>query len=344
MQHIWSLIVSIVVIMQLLCLNRSVRTLYHSSYVAQRVSRHSLHRYHFSAFTTCVNDRKKIISSSVLQFSSTSHDQSESPEVTESLSDDSNNSNDSEDDPLDEFSTPIEIAAAKESREGSLRLKVRQHVNPLSNTYMEPLRLSSTWLQDSFSNPTQPIHIDIGCAHGSWALKYATINPSINVLGLEIRRPVVDLCLRRKQYWNVSNVHFLSSNANVDLDYLLTSLQSHHVSVQAITVQFPDPHFKKRHQKRRVVNEALVNIMAKYLPAGGRVFVQSDILDAQEDMVRHLHSSPYFFSAEGYDVSNLEANKSPFNVLTEREIATQKKGLPVYRMLFKRNGVPFQAM
>ena len=39
---------------------------------------------------------------------------------------------------------------------------------------------------------------------------------------------------------------------------------------------------------------------------------------------------------EGFDPLKLDENLSPNNVLTEREIATQKKGLPIYRMMFKK--------
>lgn len=42
-------------------------------------------------------------------------------------------------------------------------------------------------------------------------------------------------------------------------------------------LQFPDPHFKRKHRKRRVVQEQLVRELAQLLRPGGRVFVQSDV-------------------------------------------------------------------
>ena len=44
-----------------------------------------------------------------------------------------------------------------------------------------------------------------------------------------------------------------------------------------MTIQFPDPWFKTRHAKRRVVQPELVAELASYLAIGGVVFVQSDM-------------------------------------------------------------------
>jgi tRNA (guanine-N7-)-methyltransferase len=52
--------------------------------------------------------------------------------------------------------------------------------------------------------------------------------------------------------------------------------------VELVTIQFPDPHFKNRHHKRRVVQSALVRAVAEGLPTGARVFLQSDVLEVSE--------------------------------------------------------------
>jgi len=164
----------------------------------------------------------------------------------------------------------------------------------------------------------------------------------LNLLGLEIRRPVVDLCLRRKASSGLRNVHFLSVNANVDLTEILSSLQKLSIPIDTVTIQFPDPHFKSKHKKRRVVNAGLVSCIAKFTSQiGSRVFLQSDIEELQCDMVDHFEKSGYFDLVEGYDSAKLGENVNPFEEKTEREIATYAKGLPVFRMLYRRNTQPF---
>eukprot|EP01031_Cornospumella_fuschlensis_P030304 gene30304-36616_t len=237
---------------------------------------------------------------------------------------------------------------------GALRLKVRQHVNPLSSTYQKPLELSSTWLKDAYPDPKLPLVLDIGCAKGSWVLDMAAQHSHMNFLGLEIRRPVVELCMRRKQHRKIANAHFLPSNANVDLETLLQSLHSQHVDIQCVTIQFPDPHFKLKHRKRRVVNEQLVNLLAKKLVPGCKVFFQTDIEELAYDMWGHFAQLPQYFeigegnintipgttTARTWDPSRLDQNLSIFPVQTEREIATLNKGGQVFRMCVVRSKLP----
>ena len=222
--------------------------------------------------------------------------------------------------------------------EGSLRTKVRQHVNPLASKSQQPADLASDWLATSFKEPMLPAVIDIGCAKGTWCLKYATAyKGQVNVLGLEIRRPIVELALSRKERWQLDNVHFVASNANVDLVRILTDLQTQQVPIKMVTIQFPDPYFKKKQHKRRVVNEELVLALARALLPDTVLFVQSDVLDVQEWMVEVIGASAYFSAGEGYDARDLMANPPAYPIQTEREIATGNKNLPVYRMLFRRN-------
>ena len=69
---------------------------------------------------------------------------------------------------------------------------------------------------------------------------------------------------------------------------------------------------------------------------GTRVFLQSDVLDAIQDMVQNFASSTEFSLAEGYssETANLCANPSFTSIQTEREIATIAKGELVHRCLF----------
>jgi hypothetical protein len=66
---------------------------------------------------------------------------------------------------------------------------VRQHVNPLSVLYQQPLALPSP--TELFADPSLPLHLDIGAARGRFLLAMAERCPERNHLGVEIRRPLV---------------------------------------------------------------------------------------------------------------------------------------------------------
>lgn len=208
-------------------------------------------------------------------------------------------------------------------------VRVRQHVNPLSSKYQTPVN-PPDW-QKIYADPTKPLHLDIGCAKGRFLLKMATVEPNWNYLGLEIREPLVEEANESKGQAQLENLHYLFCNANNSLNPILSSLPAG--ILQRVTIQFPDPWFKNRHAKRRVVQPEMLEVLANYLVSGGVVFVQSDVEAIAVEMRDRLSSSPAFQRQGGDDW--LDTN--PLPVPTEREISTLSRGEPVYRALFIRS-------
>ncbi|MBE8991869.1 tRNA (guanosine(46)-N7)-methyltransferase TrmB [Nostoc sp. LEGE 12450] len=210
-------------------------------------------------------------------------------------------------------------------------VRVRQHVNPLANKYQTPA--SPLDWEKIYAKPNQPLHLDIGCAKGQFLLNMASIEPNWNYLGLEIREPLVVEANKLRSELALTNLHYLFCNVNNSLRSLLSSLPSG--SLQRVTIQFPDPWFKTRHAKRRVVQPELVAELASYLAVGGVVFVQSDMEFIAVEMRDRFAAHPAYqkVGTEEWLAEN------PLPVPTEREIGTQKKGEPVYRALFVRREV-----
>jgi tRNA (guanine-N7-)-methyltransferase len=208
------------------------------------------------------------------------------------------------------------------------RIKVRQHVNPLSIIYQESL-IPPNW-SIVYPNLAAPIHLDIGSAWGRFLLELGQQNQEWNYLGIEIREALVTQANQKRDDLGLSNLHYVFGNINTSLSTLLASLPPD--KLQRISIQYPDPCFKTRHAKRRVVQPALVNDIAKHLPSGGEVFLQSDLEWVAQEMCDRFSENPAFTRTQP---EWLEPN--PLGVPTEREIATLKKGLPVHRAIFIRN-------
>ncbi|PSN13925.1 tRNA (guanosine(46)-N7)-methyltransferase TrmB [filamentous cyanobacterium CCT1] len=208
-------------------------------------------------------------------------------------------------------------------------VRVRQHVNPLSEKYQAPVAVPD-W-SGVFANSYQPLHIDIGCGKGVFALHMAQLTPAWNFLGLEIRKPVVESAQRRQQEAGLSNLHFMFCNVNISLHTLLESWGDQN-PLQQVSIQFPDPWFKKRHQKRRVLQSELVSTLAQFLPTGGRVVVQSDVEAVAVDMCDRFTENSHFLRS-----SHDWLPTSPFPAQTDRERVTLEQGLPVYRAIFTRS-------
>jgi len=169
--------------------------------------------------------------------------------------------------------------------------------------------------------------LDIGAARGRFLLALAQQRRDWNFLGLEIREPLVQSANDDRDRLSLSNLHYLFCNANVHLENVLDFLPPG--VLRYVTIQFPDPWFKKRHQKRRVVQPELVNALAQALPPGGQVLLQSDVLEVAESMVDRFEAHPHFRTQ-----SPQWLPQNPLPVPTEREIATLRRGDPVYRQMF----------
>ena len=168
--------------------------------------------------------------------------------------------------------------------------------------------------------------LDIGCARGRFLLRMAEAEPGWNYLGVEIRHPLVDEANRIASEAGLTNIHYAFCNAMLWLDRLIAGLPEG--ILQSVTIQFPDPWFKKKHAKRRMVNEEMVDTIARHLSPEGRVFVQTDIEFLAEEMFDLFRADERFIEST--------VDENPFPVKTERERAVEEKGLPVYRAMFTR--------
>ena len=178
-----------------------------------------------------------------------------------------------------------------------------------------------------FADASRPLLLDVGCARGRFLLRMAKAEPAWNYLGLEIRQPLVDEANRLAADAGLGNLHYSFANAMLWLDRSVRDIPDG--ILQAVTIQFPDPWFKKKHAKRRMVNEEMVAAIAEKLSPGGRVFVQTDIEFLAAEMFSIFRADARFTEAP--------TDHNPFPVRTEREKDVEDKSLPVHRSTFVRN-------
>ena len=212
---------------------------------------------------------------------------------------------------------------------------MRQHVNPLSQFFQLPLSLPSKNIL--FEKSHYPIHLDIGSAKGEFLIELATKYPDWNFVGLEIREPLVSLCEKKRRKLELTNLKFLFCNVNVSLDEWLSDLDFG--QLKRVSIQFPDPWFKRKHFKRRVLKANILNSIAKAMSKDGEIFIQSDIFKLIEYMTNIIDENRYFTRKNVGDLRSID--KNPYNVMTDREIFSLKKNLLIYRVMYIRNSLLF---
>ncbi|KAI5647649.1 hypothetical protein M9H77_33654 [Catharanthus roseus] len=217
-------------------------------------------------------------------------------------------------------------------------VRIRQHVNPLRSSLMVPAEVPD-WSM-VYKDATLPLMVDIGCGSGRFLMWLAQRTPnSKNYLGLEIRQKLVD----RAKYWvcelALSNIHFIFANAMVSFKQLVSTYPG---PLMLVSILCPDPHFKKRHHKRRVVQKPLVESIVDSLVPGGQVFIQSDVLEVANDMRGHFDAESDKLLHINYIEPNMLCDddgwllNNPMGIRTEREIHAEFEGSRIYRRLYQK--------
>jgi tRNA (guanine-N7-)-methyltransferase len=99
-----------------------------------------------------------------------------------------------------------------------------------------------------------------------------------------------------------------------------------------VSIQFPDPWFKQRHSKRRVVQPELVTALGEVLSLSGQILLQSDVELVAKEMSDRFLENPRFQKTHIEPWLTL----NPFPVSTERENACLNLERPVYRVLLTK--------
>lgn len=150
----------------------------------------------------------------------------------------------------------------------NLRTKRRLIVEPIGLT-AEELPKPTTGLL-VFGND-HPLELEIGSGKGTFLTDQAKRRPDFNFVGLERARKYWMYAADRLRRNGCVNTRMILGDAAVFLTEILAD-----VSLSAIHVYFPDPWPKKRHHKRRLIQQPFLEQVERVLEPGGRLQVVTD--------------------------------------------------------------------
>ncbi len=113
--------------------------------------------------------------------------------------------------------------------------------------------------------------------------------PERNFLGVEISRKYARFCAARLARNEIGNALMLQADAQ---RLFAESLPD--ASLAAVHVYFPDPWWKKRHVKRRVMNETFMRDVARTLAPGGALHFWTDVKDYFDAALELIARLPRF--------------------------------------------------
>jgi tRNA (guanine-N7-)-methyltransferase len=180
-------------------------------------------------------------------------------------------------------------------------------------------------LQAAFVRPHLPIHLDIGCASGDYLLEMAQRHPDRNHVGLDVRVATVESASAKRKQLGLNNVVFYCNNLELSHQKWFQEFGSR---LQYVTVLHPDPAFKNKHAKRRVLSPRLLGLLAWHLQQGAVLRIQTDVLALFQYMKDQIARNVCF--DEHTEMPNTD-------VATPRERFVMAQGGSIYRTTFLRN-------
>ena len=181
---------------------------------------------------------------------------------------------------------------------------------------------------NQFFGNDKPVELDIGCGRGLFLFNAAMTTPETNFLGLEIDYREGRRTATRLMKQDLPNARVLGCDGRIVLEEMIEP-----GSVQAAHVYFPDPWWKKRHQKRRIFNAEFTGLMARILRPGGFLHHWTDVADYYE-MVRALMDVHPDFTISATPEERYADHDMDYHTSFERK--KRKLGLPIYRALWQR--------
>lgn len=185
----------------------------------------------------------------------------------------------------------------------------RAHSNPFSDHRLEYPRnpdqmdwskLYPKYYDENNNEMTKNVEIaDIGCGYGGLLINLAGEFPETLCLGMEIRVQVTQyvedriIALRsqhqNQEMKNYQNIAVLRGNA---MKFTPNFFKQGQLSKMFFC--FPDPHFKQRKHKARIITNTLLSEYAFVLKDGGIIYTITDVEDLHNWMVQHLEEHPLF--------------------------------------------------
>lgn len=211
--------------------------------------------------------------------------------------------------------------------------RVRHHVSSQVYLSAETQASRTDWYPPTFenidwsawfANGRPPEALDIGCGRGGFLLAHALAYPEVNILGLDVRKNLVEWINTVVKGEGYTNIHAQWYSMVNGLGWLPSTY------TPSIYYLFPDPWPKNRHFKRRAFSEAFLNEVVRVLTPGGCLYLATDRkdVDASQRKIIERHGALRIV-----DITDSNDHLWPFSFATDQQRFCERKGIPYTRYL-----------
>ena len=177
-------------------------------------------------------------------------------------------------------------------RAGRLTGSQKRALDDLASVYLVDYSANRLSFPEIFGRDA-PVVLEIGFGNGETLVEQAEQNLERNFVGIEVHEPGVGHCLLKAEATGIENLRIIMHDA---VEVLANQVSP--ASLHRINLYFPDPWPKKRHHKRRIVQDAFVELVADRLHDGGTLNIATDWANYAEHIDEVLARSACFTCVE----------------------------------------------
>ena len=167
-----------------------------------------------------------------------------------------------------------------------------------------------------------PLELEIGSGSGGFALEYLARNPHVRYVAFEWRKKFARDVEHRAQVRGLTNLRVIEGDARLEIPKLFAP-----GSLSVIRLQFPDPWWKRAHQKRSILQPEFTQFLRTLLAPTGYFDMRTDVEDRAVRMLQTLEAAGF----ENRLGAGVFHPRDPDEVPSTRERRYLVSGEPVYR-------------
>jgi tRNA (guanine-N7-)-methyltransferase len=152
-------------------------------------------------------------------------------------------------------------------------------LNEYPDVAIDPDSLKGKLEFASLFGRTAPVHVEVGSGRATFLVNQALAHPNIDFIGIEWARKFYRYAVDRIGRWGLTNVRMIRTDVAV---FIAENIAD--ASVDCFHIYFPDPWPKKRHHKRRFINDANFDHLLRCLRPGGSIRIATDHSDYFEQV------------------------------------------------------------
>ncbi len=189
----------------------------------------------------------------------------------------------------------------------------------------EPKEYRGKW--GSLFSGAHPVHVEIGCGKGRFAISMAETHPEINFIAVEREEGALIMAAESSRLAPLPNLKFVSIDASELQDVFAPG------EVDRIYLNFSDPWPPNRQRKRRLTWRSYLEVYDNILEKHGDICFKTDNQRFFEWTLQEICQFGWLIQNVSLDLHN-----SGFegNIMTEYEMRFSSEGARIYRLEARR--------